>query len=120
MAFSVLVVDDDPTFVTLAARVLAEIGAEVVATAEEPPQALAAAHATMPDGALVDVGLPGKEGIDLAYRLATLPWQPRVVLVSADGDAGCAVEADAREPKLAFLPKDQLANGGLRRVLMSP
>src|SRR5260370_13686957 len=38
MAFSVLVVDDDPTFVTLAARVLAEIGAEVVATAARPPQ----------------------------------------------------------------------------------
>lgn len=119
MAFSVLVVDDDPTFITLAARVLAEIGAEVVATADEPPGALAAAQATMPDGALVDVGLPGKEGIDLAYRLAALPWQPRVVLVSADSDAACAIDSDPREPKVPFVPKDELANGRLRRLLMA-
>jgi CheY-like chemotaxis protein len=119
MAFSVLVVDDDPTFITLAARVLADIGAQVVATADDTPRALAAARATMPDAALVDVGLAGKEGIDLAYRLAALPWQPRVVLVSADSDAACAIDSDPREPKVPFVPKDELANGRLRRLLMS-
>src|SRR4051794_10133879 len=88
MALSVLLVDDDPVFLSLAERILAGIGAVVVATAAEPVGALAAANETRPDAAVVDVGLPDREGIDLAYQLAALPWKPRVVLVSSDGDAG--------------------------------
>ena len=67
---------------------------------------------------MVDVGLPDREGIELAYQLAALPWRPRVVLVSTDSDAGCAVDARDGPPKLPFIAKDELANGALRRLLM--
>jgi two-component system KDP operon response regulator KdpE len=116
MALSVLLVDDDPAFLSLAERILAGMGAEVVATADEPAGAFAAANATRPDAAVVDVGLPDREGIDLAYELAALPWQPLVVLVSSDSDAGCAIEAGGGRPKLPFVPKDEFANGQLRRL----
>jgi DNA-binding NarL/FixJ family response regulator len=118
MACSVLLVDDDPSFLSLATRILAGMGAQVVATADDADGALAAANATRPDAAVIDVGLPDREGIDLAYQLAALPWEPRVVLTSTDSDAGCAISVVDGRPRLPFIPKEQLANGTLRRLLM--
>jgi CheY-like chemotaxis protein len=118
MALSMLVVDDDPAFLALATRVLEGIGVEVVATAEDVPAAIAAANATRPEAVLVDVGLPVREGIDLAYELAALPWRPRVVLTSTDTDAARAIEARDGRPKLPFVPKEELASATLRRLLL--
>ena len=118
MAFSALLVDDDPTFLSLAERILAGMGAEVVATAADPAGALEAANATRPDAVVVDVGLPDREGIDLAYQLAALPWSPRVVLVSTDSEAGCAIHARDGRLKVPFVPKVEFANGRLRRLLI--
>ena len=82
-------------------------------------RALAAANATRPDAAIVDIGLPDREGIDLAYQLAALPWRPRVVLTSTDSDAGRTIDARDGRPTLPFIPKEDLANSRLRRLLMS-
>jgi DNA-binding NarL/FixJ family response regulator len=114
---SVLLVDDDPTFLSLATRVLAQAGFVVVATADDAAGAISAADATRPDAVLVDVGLPDRGGIDLAYQLAALPWEPRVVLTSTDSDAGGAIEARGGRAKLPFIPKEQLANGRLHSLL---
>jgi DNA-binding NarL/FixJ family response regulator len=119
MGCSVLIVDDDPTFLSLAARVLAEAGLEVVATADSAAGAVAAANATRAAGMLVDVGLPDRGGVDLAYELAALPWRPRIVLTSTDSDAGLAIEAHDGRPKPPFIPKDELANGRLPELLRS-
>jgi DNA-binding NarL/FixJ family response regulator len=119
MAWSVLIVDDDPTFLSLAARILADMGAEVVATADDVAGALALAHETRPDAAVVDVGPPDCKGVDLAYELAALPWAPRVVLTSTDSDAGRAIDAHEGRPKLAFIPKEEFANGRVRGALMT-
>jgi CheY-like chemotaxis protein len=119
MAVSVLVVDDDPAFVSLATRLLEGIGLQVVATAGDAAAAIAAANAARPEAALVDVGLPDREGIDLAYQLAALPWRPRVVLTSTDRDALCAIDARGGRPKLPFVPKEELANVPLRGLLMA-
>jgi CheY-like chemotaxis protein len=118
MALSMLVVDDDPAFLALATRVLEGIGVEVVTTAEDVPAAIVAANATRPEAVLVDVGLPVREGIDLAYELAALPWRPRVVLTSTDTDAARAIEARDGRPKLPFVPKEELASATLRRLLL--
>src|ERR1700732_4685850 len=109
MSRSVLIVDDDPTFLSLATRILTQAGLEVVATAEDAAGAVGAAHATKPDAILVDVGLPDREGVDLAYELAALPWRPRVVLTSTDSDAGYAIEAPAGPPKRPFSHYDSIA-----------
>jgi DNA-binding NarL/FixJ family response regulator len=119
MSPSILIVDDDPIFLSLATRILAQAGLEVVATADDAAGAVSAASATKPDAALVDVGLPDREGVDLAYELAALPWRPRVVLTSTDSDAGYAIEAPDGHPKLPFIPKDELANGQLPGLLIS-
>jgi CheY-like chemotaxis protein len=119
MVSTVLLVDDDPTFVTLAARVFDKLGIEVVATAPDAATAVTAAEATRPEAALVDVGLPDRDGIDLAYELAALPWGPRVVLTSTDRDADRAIEARDGARKLPFVPKEELANRRLRMLFMA-
>jgi CheY-like chemotaxis protein len=118
VTFSVLVVDDDATSVDLATRVLRDMGAEMVTTAHDGGSAIAEANRTRPDAFLVDVGLPDRDGIDLAYELTALPWRPRVVLMSTDHDAVTGI--DARKGRdLPFVPKEELAGGRLRRLLTS-
>jgi DNA-binding NarL/FixJ family response regulator len=112
-----MIVDDDPIFLALATRILTHAGLEVVATADDAAGAVSAANATKPDAALV--GLPDREGVELAYELAALPWRPRVVLTSTDSDAGYAIEGPDGHPKLPFIPKDELANGRLPGLLTS-
>jgi CheY-like chemotaxis protein len=118
VAVSVLVVDDDPAFLFLAMRLLEDMGAHVVATAEDAAAAIVAADVARPEAALVDVGLPDRDGIDLAHELAALPWRPRVVLTSTDTEAVRAIAAYDGQRKLPFVPKEELANPPLRRLLM--
>jgi CheY-like chemotaxis protein len=118
VAGPILIVDDDPPFLSLAARILRDLGIADIVTAEDAATAIRAANATRPDAALVDVGLPDRNGIDLAHELARLPWQPRVVLTSTDRDAINAIASDGRTP-LPFVPKDDLATAPLRRMLTS-
>jgi CheY-like chemotaxis protein len=117
MASRVLVVDDDPDFRTLGARLLRELGFDEVITAGDAAAALEQAEVGRPDAVLVDVGLPDRDGIDLAHQIAALPWSPRVVLTSTDGDAASAVAARGGRA-LSFVPKEQLANGVLRGLLL--
>jgi CheY-like chemotaxis protein len=114
----VLLVDDDPEFLVLATRVLESIGAEVLATAQDAASALAAAKATKPQVALVDVGLPDRDGIDLGAELAALPWRPRVVLTSTDSDVDPAIQSPERDVTLPFIPKQDLATERLRNLLI--
>jgi two-component system, OmpR family, response regulator len=117
MAISVLVIDDDPMSLSLATRVLEEMGVQAVTTAPDAGSAIALANETRPDAALVDVGLPDGDGIDLAYELAALSWQPRVVLMSTDRDAVSAIAAQHAGDALPFVPKEELAAGPLRPLL---
>jgi CheY-like chemotaxis protein len=114
---SVLVVDDDPSFVSLASRILAQAGLDVVATAHDAEAAIAKANTHKPDGALVDVTLPGRDGIDLCRELAALPWAPRLVLTSTDRDAMACVAPGDRVRALPFIPKEDLPAAPLRRLL---
>jgi CheY-like chemotaxis protein len=111
----ILIVDDDPAFRSLAARLLEEVGVHVAATAEDAATALTSAHAIKPDAVLVDVGLPDRDGVDLARELVALPWQPRVVLTSTDRDAVPGSLQDGHPP---FVPKEELPNAPLRRLLL--
>jgi DNA-binding NarL/FixJ family response regulator len=110
---SVLIVDDDPAFRTLARRVLSGSGFSVVGEADTVAGGLAAAHELRPDAVLVDVGLPDGDGIALATELAALPWRPRVVLTSIDADAATPHEV-RRSGANGFTPKDELPNAAVR------
>jgi CheY-like chemotaxis protein len=115
---SILIVDDDPAFRELAGRILVDLGLRVTAQADTAAAAIAMATDTRPDAALVDIDLPDGDGIELAGRLAALPWSPRVVLTSVDPDAAAPDEV-RRSGAHAFLSKDKLANGGLLGLLIS-
>jgi DNA-binding NarL/FixJ family response regulator len=116
MSGSVLVVDDDPVFRSLARRALTGDGLVVVGEADSVATAIAAAHALRPDAVLVDVGLPDGDGVALARELSALPWNPRVVLTSTDSDAASADEVRASGAG-GFIAKDDLPNARLARLL---
>jgi DNA-binding NarL/FixJ family response regulator len=116
MSRTVLVVDDDPDFRRLAARMLRAMGMEVVAEAGTVASALKAAADLRPDAALVDVGLPDGDGVTLAGELAALPWRPRIVLTSSDPDA-TSPESARSVGAAGFIAKDRLPDGTLRSML---
>ena len=108
MANVILVVDDSPSFHAAAAGLLAERGFDVLLTAYDGEQALAAVASERPDGILLDIGLPGPNGFAVAASLAAACPGIRIVLTSAEFDQ---VPAGILETSAAaaFVPKDQLA-----------
>lgn len=116
MSTSVLVIDDDPGFRALAVRVLAGMGLAIAGEAHDVASGTEAAMRLRPQAALVDVGLPDGDGVELARVLAGLPWSPRVVITSSDRDA--TTDADARAIGAAgFIAKDDLPNAKLSALL---
>jgi len=71
-----------------------------------------------PSAVLVDVGLPDRSGIDLAYELAELPWAPRVVLTSGDREASIAIRGRPGRNRPLFVAKEDLDVETLRRALL--
>jgi DNA-binding NarL/FixJ family response regulator len=116
MARSVLVVDDDPQFRELAARLLAANDLTMVGEADSVAAALAAAARVEPSAVLVDVELPDGDGVALARELVALPWQPRVVPTSIDGDITTTADAQ-RAGATAFVNKVDLPHASLARLL---
>jgi CheY-like chemotaxis protein len=113
---SVLVVDDDPEFRRLAGRVLADSGLTVVGEADSVAAALAAAGRFEPSAILIDVELPDGDGVTLARELAALPWHPRIVLTSINGDITTSEEARNAGAR-AFVHKAELPNAPLAHLL---
>jgi DNA-binding NarL/FixJ family response regulator len=116
MPCRVLVVDDDPAFRGLAARMIVACHHFVVGEAGTVAAAIEAALELKPAAALVDVGLPDGDGITLARELTALPWQPRVVLTSSDPDAA-SPEDVRRCGAHAFVAKGELPDAPLQRLL---
>jgi CheY-like chemotaxis protein len=114
----VLVVDDDPDFLALAAQVLGGLGVGAVLTAGDAATAITVATAERPGAILVDVDLPDRDGFDLARDLGRLPWGPRVVVTSTDREAGRAIAPAADGPALPFIAKEELAGSELRQLLL--
>jgi len=116
MSTSVLVIDDDPGFRALAVRVLAAMGLVIVGEAHDVASATEAAERLRPQAALVDIGLPDGDGVELARALAAMPWSPCVVLTSSDRDA--TTGAGARSiGAVGFIAKDDLPSAQLSALL---
>jgi DNA-binding response OmpR family regulator len=79
----VLVVDDEPTIVEIVGRYIARAGYEA-REAFDGPGALAAARERRPDLVVLDVMLPGLDGIEVMRRLHEQPGEPvPVILLTA-------------------------------------
>lgn len=83
-AVRVLVVDDNEDAAAMLAEALTMMGFDT-AVAHDGPAALHEAAQFHPDAALIDIGLPGMDGYELARRLRALPGLERARLVAVTG-----------------------------------
>ena len=86
---------DDHTLVRAGIRGLVEAipGVEIVAEAGDGQQALALILERQPDVALVDVSMPGLNGLELAARVAREAPRTRVAILSMHGTPGHVAQA---------------------------
>jgi len=96
-AIRVLIVDDEPPARARLERMLAELpDVKVVGEAANGGDALAGAARLLPDVVLLDIRMPGMDGIEVARHLNTLEDPPAVIFVTAhDEHALAAFEAQA-------------------------
>lgn len=80
----ILVVEDDPSVAEVVGRYLEREGF-VVDQADDGRQALAVAVASLPDLVVLDLSLPGVDGLDVLRRLRALAPIP-VVILTARGE----------------------------------
>jgi CheY-like chemotaxis protein len=80
----VLVAEDDADSAVSLARFLQRLGHEVE-VAPDGPSAVAAAQDHRPDVVLLDIGLPGLDGWEVARRLQGHPAPKRPLLVALTG-----------------------------------
>jgi signal transduction histidine kinase/DNA-binding response OmpR family regulator len=80
----VLVVDDNHDAADTVAMVLRMDG-HSVETAHDGPQALASAGAYQPDVVVLDIGLPGLDGYEVARRLRQTPHSRDALLIALTG-----------------------------------
>ena len=82
----VLLVDDHAGFRASASAFLAVEGLPVVGTAASGEEAMAAVEACRPDLVLVDLFLPGIDGVEVAERLAARDEPPAADVIAARDD----------------------------------
>ena len=105
----VLIVDDRPAFRRQLRRLLTRAGLSVVGEAGDIPEAEAQVQVLQPDLAVVDVMMPGVNGIEGTPRLRALAPGMRVILVSAYRDRSGVYQAAATAVGAeAFIAKDDL------------
>jgi two-component system response regulator AlgR len=79
-----MIVDDEPLAVERLQLLLGRLpNVEVVATAHDGEAALAAAPTARPDLVLLDIAMPGMDGIDVARALQRSGVDPAIVFVTA-------------------------------------
>jgi two-component system response regulator AlgR len=83
-AITVLVVDDEPLAVERLQLLLARApGVTLVGTANDGEGALSIAEAVAPDVVLLDIAMPGMDGIEVARALSESDVDPVVIFVTA-------------------------------------
>jgi CheY-like chemotaxis protein len=95
VARRILGVEDNADAAELLAEALADAGHQVE-VAHDGPAALAAAGRLRPEIALVDIGLPGMDGYEVARRLRAADPPPAVVALTGYGQ-----EEDRRRTEAA-------------------
>jgi signal transduction histidine kinase len=80
----ILIVDDNRDAADTMAMML-RLDGGIVETAHDGPQALQAAEQFRPDMVLLDIGIPGMNGYEVARRIRAQPWGVGMVLIAQTG-----------------------------------
>ncbi len=113
----ILIVDDEPKIVRLVADYLAAAGFET-ATARDGDEALMRVRTESPDLVVLDLGLPGLDGLDVTRAIRRSGELPIIMLTARDDETdriiGLELGADDYVTK-PFSPRELLAR--VRAVL---
>ncbi|MBU6258159.1 MAG: response regulator transcription factor [Burkholderiales bacterium] len=118
-----LIVDDEPlarlrlrSLIEAVAASLPELEAEVAGEAADADAALLALREAPVDALLLDIAMPGRDGLKLAAALRRLPQVPAVVFVSAHAEHALrAFDLDAVDYLTKPVRRERLA-AALQRV----
>jgi DNA-binding NarL/FixJ family response regulator len=113
----VLIVDDHAGFRSSARTLLETEGCHVVGCAADGDEALRMVVSVPADVVLVDLYLPGSDGISIAERIANLKSPPPVILISSHDEAASEERVRAA-PVRGFLAKRDLACAAIDRLLV--
>lgn len=115
----VLVVDDNPDHLALLAELLRDRGYEVI-EAHDATEALRVISNQKPDACVIDIGLPGMDGYELARRLREMPETRDSRLIAVTGYGTKADEESFEEAGFDhFFPKPMNIEE-ITRVLSKP
>jgi CheY-like chemotaxis protein len=80
----ILIADDNGDAATTLAHFLS-LGGHQVTTANSGPEALAEIFRERPDALVLDIGLPGMTGYEIAKRVRQEPWSSQATLIAVTG-----------------------------------
>jgi DNA-binding NarL/FixJ family response regulator len=105
---TLLIVDDHADFRAAARALLNAEGFEVVGEAADGDEAIEAVDRLRPQVVLLDIQLPGLDGLSVAEVLAALPDPPLVVLISSRDKAVYGRRLRQTSAR-GFIPKSKLS-----------
>lgn len=116
---TISIIDDDPMICQAMRLILTDYSSgriDVVSTSTDGALALAHAEREQPDVVLMDIAMPGMDGIEATRRLRSLPHAPHVLILtslSPTNTVARAVEAGAE----GFVSKTDASEDIIRRVI---
>lgn len=113
---TVLIVDDHDAFRTSARTLLEAEGFDVIGEATDGREAVEAIGLLRPDVVLLDIQLPGEDGLAVADRLAAASDPPAVVLISSREAAAYGPRLKATSAR-GFISKSGLSGEALAALL---
>jgi two-component system, LytTR family, response regulator AlgR len=113
----IVIVEDDRNLATAVEEVLHADGRfEVVGTAHDGDSALRLVDARSPDLVLMDIGMPGLDGIDTTRALRTRDAAPHIVIYTGSDEYENVARADAAGA-MGYLHKSVLTSPDLADAL---
>lgn len=109
----VLIVDDEALACTRLQKLLSEIdGIEVVGEAGNGTEAIKQVHALQPEVVLLDIRMPGMDGLEAGRHLSTLENPPAIIFTTAYGEFALdAFKSHAVDYLLKPISREKLAAG---------
>jgi len=113
---TVLIVDDHAAFREATTALLKAEGFRVVGEAADGEEAIRAVALLRPEVVLLDIQLPGADGLEVAERLAARPDPPAILLISSRSAASYGQRLQ-RSPAKGFIAKEVLSGRAIAALL---